>query len=775
MGNRFLTPNGIIQFWRDRSMRLKLVVLLMGVTTLPISAVTQSIITLAESRLMNSLEDSLEKDSINFGQRLDQIRNDHLLQAVNLANHVRLSQVELTAIAAADKNSQARLLLDQVMAQAKIETKFHPSFYVITDANSRTIAQKSLTMTASALETSLALPQEGKLWKAPDQEVQTAPTNVDLSDIPVIKAALDSGETIASTELLHSDALIKLRLMNQANMPLRPQLLNIPKAKQPFPEETFRIDQGELGMVIMAVVPIVRGGKPAGTAIVGTLLNRNYQIVDELKSASGISGATIFAQDLRISTNIPYDDGQTRAIATRGSREAMEMLLVKGQPYRGSTVIVKDRYQTVYQPIFNHRYGLDGAAKPIGSYLVGIKESSIRQTLHSLGMRGYLIGSGMILLVGILAVPMAEIFTQPLRRLAKLAQGMEQGSGGFGELRDRADEVGILAQELDQMTGRMAQQLEVVQVSEQQLRLQTRELEVALQELSSAQSHLVQSEKMSSLGQLVAGVAHEINNPVNFIYGNLKHTDLYVQDLISLIMLYQEALPDGNPAIDAMLAEIDWEFVVKDIPQTIASMKMGADRIKEIVLSLRTFSRMDEAEYKLADLEAGIESTLTILNHRLKATSGRSEIVVRRAFCGLEKVECYAGQMNQVFMNLLSNAIDALEEHWEKLSGAAEIVITTTDLGNGMVRMTFSDNGPGISEAIRSRLFDPFFTTKEVGKGTGMGLAISYQVVVDRHGGKLSCESDLGVGTRFAIEIPQTQWQEGKAIEDTTAITAIHV
>jgi signal transduction histidine kinase len=760
MGNLFLTPNGIIRFWRDRSMRVKLVVLLMGVTTLPILAVTHSIITVAESRLMNSLQDSLEKDSINFGQRLDQMKNDHLLQAVNLANSVRLSQIELTPIESGAKNPKAALL-DQIMAQAQIETKFHPSFYVITDVNSRTIAHRSWTMGTKELETSLALPQEEKSWKPASREVQISPPNVDLSEITVIKTSLEAGEAIASAELLNSDALIKLRLMDQASMSLRPQLLNIPKAKQPFPEETFKIDQGEIGMVIMAVVPIVRGGKPAGTAIVGTLLNRNYQIVDEMKAASHISGATLFAQDLRISTNIPYHDGQTRAIATRGSREAMETLLVKGESYKGSTVIVKDRYQTVYQPIYDHRHEFDSAAKPIGSYLVGIKESSIQQTLHSLGMRGYLIGSGMVLLVGILAVPMAEMFTQPLRRLAKLAQGMEQGSGGFGELRDRADEVGILAQELDQMTGRMDQQLVVVQVSEQQLRLQTRELEVALQELSSAQSHLVQSEKMSSLGQLVAGVAHEINNPVNFIYGNLKHTDLYVQDLISLIMLYQEGFPEGNPAIDAMLEEIDWEFMLKDVPQTIASMKMGADRIKEIVLSLRTFSRMDEAEYKLADIEEGIESTLTILNHRLKATSSRGEIVVRREFCGLEKVECYAGQMNQVFMNLLSNAIDALEEHWDKLTGAAEIVITTADLGNGIVRMTFLDNGPGIAEEIRSRLFDPFFTTKDVGKGTGMGLAISYQVVVDRHGGKLSCESGVGMGTRFAIEIPKTQWQVG--------------
>jgi two-component system, NtrC family, sensor kinase len=282
-------------------------------------------------------------------------------------------------------------------------------------------------------------------------------------------------------------------------------------------------------------------------------------------------------------------------------------------------------------------------------------------------------------------------------------------------------------------------------------------LEIALQELNAAQSQLVQSEKMSSLGQLVAGVAHEINNPVNFIYGNLKHTDLYIQDLMNLIGLYQEFCPEGNPAIQAMLEEMDWEFISRDLPETITSMKMGADRIKEIVLSLRTFSRMDEAAYKLADVEAGIESTLTILNHRLKATPDRAEIAVRRDFGGLGKVECYAGQLNQVFMNLLSNAIDALESHWLQLTSAAEIVITTLDRGDGTIQIMFADNGPEIPPEIRSRLFDPFFTTKEVGKGTGMGLAISYQVVVDRHGGQLTCESVRGRGNCFTIVIPQTQ------------------
>ncbi len=759
MGSLFSLQHKIWKFWRDRGMRLKLVILLMTTTAIPVAIVTQSIIHVAEERLMASLQSSLKKDSANFGQQLNQLKNDHLLQAINLANTVKLSNLELNPEKAS--TNAVSINFDQAMSRTFIQTRYHPSFYLITDANSRTIAQKSWTISDTSIQETLLLPKEHQAWN-PSYEVQRVPAKVDLTDLTVIQAALESGEAIASAELVSSETLVKMRLINQASMPLRPQLLRgLTLEKQPFPEETFNIEQGEIGMVMMAVVPIVRDGKPAGTAIVGTLLNRNYQIVDELKSSSNLSGATIFAQDLRISTNIPYQDGQTRAIGTRGSRESMDSILNRDQAYRGQTLIVKDQYQTIYQPIYDHRHQFDSHAKPIGSYLVGIKETDINHTLRSLEHRGYWIGSAVMMIVGMIAIPLANTFTKPMKRLSKLAQTIYQDdkiqkAGYFESFSDRGDEVGVLARELDHMTDRLGQNLSKVKASEQQLRTQTHELEVTLRELSAAQAQLVQSEKMSGLGQLVAGVAHEINNPVNFIYGNLKHTDLYTQDLLNLVRLYQTEYPKPSETIQSTLEDMDWEFVVQDLPEMMASMRMGADRIKEIVLSLRTFSRMDEAEYKLADIEAGIDSTLTILNHRLKGGPRNPMIHVQRNFIGLPKVECYAGQLNQVFMNILVNAIDAIEE-FQNTTQTPEITIETSLLKNNWIAVSIMNSGPAIPEEIRSRLFDPFFTTKEVGKGTGMGLAISYQIVVDRHKGNLRCESIADLGTRFIIEIPMQQ------------------
>ncbi|HEY9750716.1 MAG TPA: ATP-binding protein, partial [Allocoleopsis sp.] len=300
--------------------------------------------------------------------------------------------------------------------------------------------------------------------------------------------------------------------------------------------------------------------------------------------------------------------------------------------------------------------------------------------------------------------------------------------------------------------------------SEAQYREKAQELQQALHELQQTQAQLVQSEKMSSLGQLVAGVAHEINNPINFIYGNLTHAKQYLQDLSQLLQLYQAQYPQPAPAIAETIQEIDLEFLEEDFTRILASMQVGAERIRQIVLSLRNFSRLDEAEMKPVDIHQGIDNTLVILQNQLKPRPGYSGIEVIKEYGELPLVNCYAGQLNQVFMNLLSNAIDALEVRRKQNSlgdratsspaAPPTISISTTVVEPDQVSIHIVDNGVGMTEATRQRLFDPFFTTKAVGQGTGLGLSISYQIVVDKHQGQLRCLSTPGEGAEFIVQIP---------------------
>lgn len=315
----------------------------------------------------------------------------------------------------------------------------------------------------------------------------------------------------------------------------------------------------------------------------------------------------------------------------------------------------------------------------------------------------------------------------------------------------------------DELTQQRAQLRSALQLKESLANIaeaQAQKLEQALKELQQTQTQLIQTEKMSSLGQLVAGIAHEINNPVNFIHGNLKHVDEYAQDLLKLLSLYQQHYAQPVPAIQDHMNEIDLEFLLEDFPKILASMKLGCDRIRQIVLSLRNFSRLDEAEMKQVDIHEGIDSTLLILQHRLKAKGEQPEIRLVKNYGNLPLVECSAGSMNQVFMNLISNAIDALDAYNSQRSLAAlkanpsQITITTEVLKPNRVTIRIADNGPGMPKSVRERLFEPFFTTKPIGKGTGLGLSISYQIVVEKHRGAIWCESQPGHGSEFWIEIP---------------------
>ncbi|MFB2969628.1 sensor histidine kinase [Aerosakkonema sp. BLCC-F183] len=290
------------------------------------------------------------------------------------------------------------------------------------------------------------------------------------------------------------------------------------------------------------------------------------------------------------------------------------------------------------------------------------------------------------------------------------------------------DEIGKLTNSLNQLIRRIAEYTE---------------------ELDQTQAQLIQTEKMSSLGQMVAGIAHEVNNPINFIHGNLEHTNTYVQDVIELIRLYQQEYPLPTANIQDHLEKIDYKFIAEDLPKTLLSMQIGTQRIRHLVLSLRNFSRLDEADVKDVDLHEGIDNTLLILNHRVK-----TQIEVIKHYGNLPLIECYPAQLNQVFMNLLSNAIDALESMPDDYN--KQIAIATEFVPPDRVKVKIWDNGAGIAPELKNKIFDLFFTTKPVGKGTGLGLSICYQII-KKHNGSMQVNSEVGKGTEFAIFLPVQQ------------------
>ena len=402
-----------------------------------------------------------------------------------------------------------------------------------------------------------------------------------------------------------------------------------------------------------------------------------------------------------------------------------------------------------------------------------ISASPYIDNLQAIYLRGMSLMLAIILVATLFAQKISSRIVNPILRLAEMTTNLPEKIIENRILKwPRSDlkEINLLIANFITMTATLEQQFDEIKDAnktlEDRVKKRTSELQVALTErqdalskLEQTQLHIVQTEKMSALGNLVAGVAHEINNPVGCIIGNVGVTQDYINDLLRLLDLYAQALPKPGERIEEELDIIDLDFVKEDLPKLIQAMKDGGERIKSISHSLRTFSRADTNTKQVFNLHKGLDSTVLILRHRLKATEQRPAIAMIKEYGEIPDIACFPGQLNQVFMNILANAIDALDDASQNRS-IAEMeanphrISIHTSIDHAQVNITIADNGPGISKDIQPRIFDHLFTTKQVGKGTGLGLAIAHQIITETHGGAIAVHSTLGQGTEFCIQLP---------------------
>lgn len=400
------------------------------------------------------------------------------------------------------------------------------------------------------------------------------------------------------------------------------------------------------------------------------------------------------------------------------------------------------------------------AATVLSIVLAQILAKQIANPINQLAKRSQTLASGDLdspipgLEAGGEIQQLAQAYQNMAQALKSLINDLEQRVAERTTELDQARQT--LEERVIERTAELAQKHEQLQQAHDRLQqlnedltVQTQQLNTALKDLRLTQAQLIHAEKMSSLGQLVGGIAHEINNPINFIYANLNFAERYIQDLLKIIQLYQRGAEPQD--IQDLLDDVDFEFMVGDLQHLILSMHNGADRIRQIVLSLRNFARCDESEMKWVDIHEGLDSTLMLLQHRLKLSPGR-EIKVIKQYADLPQIQCYPKQINQVFMNLLTNAIDAL--HSDPDPGEKTIVIESLPLSNQRIQIRIKDNGPGIPAHILPKVFDPFFTTKAVGSGTGLGLSVTHQIM-ENHQGQIHLQSQPHQGTEVILDLPE--------------------
>lgn len=524
-------------------------------------------------------------------------------------------------------------------------------------------------------------------------------------------------------------------------------------------------------------------GKPAGTLMFSQLLDQSW-LSNFINFSQPTTKLKIISLDGKLITSSHTDTSTDAWETTYFAAKVLPAIQQGRSVYR---IEAESRFNTVYAPI-------NSQGKPMAIVKIQISSGYFQQALVALNRLAW-VGLGLATLLSVaIAQRLAKQIAQPINQLAERSKTLAAGdlsapipgvgSGGeLGQLANAYQEMAYslkaLIGNLEQRVAKRTQELELArQTLEERVEQRTEELwqknnqlqqahdtlhqlnaeltskaeqlSKALSQLKRAQAQLIQTEKMSSLGQLVAGIAHEFNNPISFIYGNLTYVSRYTQDLLELVQVYQQRYPD--PEIQKHTEVIELDFLIEDLPQVLSSMKTGADRICNIVLSLQTFSRLDQAGMKPVDIHEGLNSALLILQHRLKTNNGCPDIQLIKQYGDLPLVECYPSQLNQVFMNILTNAIDALENSKQQLN--KQILIQTELTASKQIRISISDNGPGIPTEIQSKVFDPFFTTKPVGQKTGLGLSVAYQILA-QHEGHIQVISEPGQGTEVVIELPQ--------------------
>jgi signal transduction histidine kinase len=407
--------------------------------------------------------------------------------------------------------------------------------------------------------------------------------------------------------------------------------------------------------------------------------------------------------------------------------------------------------------------------------VVLLPESDFMEQINANNRTTILLCCLALALATLLGMYTSRWISKPILILSKASKAIASGNLNQQVPPNKVAELDMLATSFNTMAAQLISAFKILEQNnielENRVEERTAELKQAIIELQQTQAQLIQTEKMSSLGMMVAGIAHEINNPVSFIHGNITYATKYVEDLFKLINKYQEVYSNSSPEIKKIIKDIELDFLESDLKKILGSMESGTQRITDIVLSLKNFSRLDEADFKSVDIHEGIESTLMILEHRLKGIDKNLKITVVKEYGNLPNIECHPSQINQVFMNIIANAIDALEEK-SRLGKSAKninysnfkyeilnsqmpmILIKTQILDNKFTTITIADNASGMPDVVASKLFDPFFTTKSIGKGTGLGLYITYKIIVEKHRGNLKVNSLPGQGSEFVITIP---------------------